>query len=422
VILYRARRLVRLAAKSLWRHRLRSLLTMLGIIFGVGSVVAMLAVGEGESREAQERYGRLGVRNLIVQSVKPSEPTAASSQRSFVIEYGLTGKDVEAIRDTVPGISRIASRRDYPTKLWNGGRSLPGALIGVEPEYREVANLRVERGRFLEPSDAANVCVIGATVAEKLFVGEDPLLGTVHAGSDYYRVVGVLERRGTAPASGAGASGDEDVAAFIPMEASIGRVGHLLVSRGSGSMSAERIEIHQLIVEAESPDAVPSTARALRALLERRHGRRDDVRVTVPLELLEEAARTKRNSAIVLGSIAAISLVVGGIGIMNIMLASVTERTREIGIRRALGARRKDIVRQFLAETVMLSGSGGAIGCLLGVLLPYLITRFFGMQTLVTPFSIALALSVSAVVGLVFGLYPASRASRLDPVEALRHS
>jgi putative ABC transport system permease protein len=421
VILYRARRLARLAAKSLWRHRLRSLLTMLGIIFGVGSVVAMLAVGEGESREAQERYGRLGVRNLIVQSVKPSEPTTASSQRSFVIEYGLTEKDVDAIRETVPGVARLASRRDYPAKLWNGGRALAGSLIGVGPEYREVANLGVSRGRFLEPEDDANVCVVGAAVAEALFVGEDPLAGTVRAGSDYYRVVGVLERRGTAPASGAGASGDEDVAAFVPMTASISRLGMLLVNRASGSTSAERIEIHQLIVEAESAEAVPSTSRALRALLERRHGRRDDVRVTVPLELLEEAARTKRNSAIVLGSIAAISLVVGGIGIMNIMLASVTERTREIGIRRALGARRKDIVRQFLAETVMLSGSGGALGCLLGVLLPFLITHFFGMKTHVTPFFIALALSVSAVVGIVFGLYPASRASRLDPVEALRH-
>jgi putative ABC transport system permease protein len=421
VIFYRGRRLVRLAAKSLWRHRLRSFLTMLGIIFGVGSVVAMLAVGEGESQEAQERFGRLGVRNLIVRSVKPPEPTAASTTRSWVIDYGLTQKDIRAVRETVPHVARVTARRDFPTRLWNGGRSLMGLLIGVEPNYRDIANVVVARGRFLEEGDDSNVCVLGSSVAETLFVGEDPLAGTVRVASDYYRVVGVLEKRGTAPASGAGASGDEDTAAFVPIDAHVSRIGSLLASGGSGQMTRERVEVHQMIAEAETAEDVPATASALRALLEHRHGKRDDVRVTVPLELLEEAARTKRNSAIVLGSIAAISLLVGGIGIMNIMLASVTERTREIGIRRALGARRQDIVRQFLAETVLLSGSGGAIGCLLGVLLPYLITEFFGMKTEVVPSFVVLALSVSAAVGVVFGLYPASRAAGLDPVEALRH-
>jgi putative ABC transport system permease protein len=421
VILYRARRLVRLAAKSLWRHRLRSFLTMLGIIFGVSSVIAMLAVGEGESREAQERYGRLGVRNLIVRSVKPPEPTTASTQRTWVVDYGLTQKDVDAVRETVPGVSRLTARRDFPTKLWNGGRNVMGFLLGVQPDYAEVTNLVVERGRFLRPQDEANVCVVGAAVAEALFVGEDPLLGTVHAASDYYRVVGVLARRGTAPASGAGASGEEDAGVFIPLQASLARVGSVLASGGSGSFNRERVEVHQLIVEARTVDDVPATSKALRTLLDRRHGKRDDVRLTVPLELLEEAARAKRTSAIVLASIAAISLLVGGIGIMNIMLASVTERTREIGIRRALGARRKDIIRQFLAETVLLSGSGGVIGCLLGIAFPLLITHFFGLQTAITPFFIALALSVSVLIGIFFGLYPASRASRLDPIVALRH-
>jgi putative ABC transport system permease protein len=421
VILYRARRLARIAARSLWRHRLRSFLTMLGIIFGVGSVVPMLAVVEGESREAQARYGRLGVRNLIVRSVKPPESQAASTTRSFVVEYGLTRADVEAVRQTVPSLSRVTSRRDYPAKLWNGGRNLMGLLIGVEPDYAQVTNLTVERGRFLHAEDDPDVCVVGAAVAEALFVGEDPLHGTVRVGSDYYRIVGVLARRGTAPASGAGASGEEDAAAFVPLRASLERIGTLLTSRTSGSMTREKVELHQLVAEAASPEDVPAASKALRALLERRHGSKDDVRVTVPLELLEEAARQKRNSAIVLGSIAFISLLVGGIGIMNIMLASVTERTREIGIRRALGARRRDIVRQFLAETVLLSGSGGAIGCLVGLLLPVLITRFFGMQTFVTLYSIVLALVVSLGVGILFGLYPASRASRLDPIVALRH-
>jgi putative ABC transport system permease protein len=423
VIGWRARRIVRLAAKSLWLHRLRSFLTTLGMVFGVGSVVAMLAIGEGASRDAQQQYLRLGSRNLIVRSVKPPESGSASAMRTWVIAYGLELDDLDALRETVPHLARVVARRDIPMEIWNGGRKVTGSVFGTDPAYAEVTNLRVERGRFLSDEDLRtkkNVCVLGATVADTLFPAADPLAGAVRVGSDYYQVVGVVARRGTAPASGAGASGEEDTAAFVPLSAALERFSPLIQVRASGSRQNERVELHQIVAEVRTVEEVPAAAAALRAILEKRRPK-GDVRVTVPLELLEEAARTKRLFTIILASIAGISLLVGGIGIMNIMLASVTERTREIGIRRALGARRRDIVAQFLAETLLLAGTGGALGLGLGVGLPFLITRVFGTATVVTPTSLVLALAVSAATGVVFGLYPASRAAGLDPVEALRH-
>ena len=421
----RLTRLLKLAAKSLWLHKLRSLLTALGIVFGVGSVIAMQAIGEGASRDAQQQYLRLGSRNLIVRSVKPPESSNASASRSWVVAYGLLLDDVDAVRETVPHVARLVSRRDIPSDLWNGSRKLAGGLVlGTEPAYKDVTNLVVTQGRFLTDEDARtrrNVCVLGASVADALFAGLDPFSGSVRVGSDYYKVIGVVARRGTAPASGAGASGDEDRAIFVPLPTALERFSATIQERTSGGRRNERVELHQIVVEAPDVESVPATASALRALLGKRHPK-EDVRLTVPLELLEEAAKTKRIFTIVLLSIAAISLLVGGIGIMNIMLASVTERTREIGIRRALGARRRDIVLQFLAETLLLSTIGGAVGLSLGWAVPRVIENVFHMPTVVTTASMALALAVSAGVGIVFGLYPASSAADLDPVEALRHA
>ncbi len=420
----RGRRILGLAAKSLWLHKLRSLLTALGLVLGVGSVVAMLAIGEGASRDAQQQYLRLGSRNVIVKSVKPPESSSASTQRTWVVAYGLDLEDRDSVVETVPHVARLVARRDIPMDLWNGGRKITGNVFGTEPAYRDVTNLVVTRGRFLSEEDLRtrkNVCVVGAAVAEELFPAADPLAGAVRVGGDYYAVVGVVARRGTAPASGAGASGEEDTAVFVPLTAALERFSPLIQVRSSGSRTNERVVLHQLVMEVEGVEHVPAAASALRSLLGKRHPKQD-VRITVPLELLEEAARTKRLFTLILASIAGISLLVGGVGIMNIMLANVTERTREIGVRRALGARRRDIVGQFLAETLLLSGIGGALGIGLGVALPALITRFTDMATVVTIPSLVLAFGVSAGVGIVFGLYPASRAADLDPVEALRHA
>ena len=264
--------------------------------------------------------------------------------------------------------------------------------------------------------EARAVCVLGDTVAQRLFLSQNPVGRLIWAGPHPYRVVGVLDRRGE-PRGGAGTGVDDVV--FIPLATMDSRYGDVLAGFKTGSLSFERVELHALLVEATDIGYVETVAAAIRSLLERWHPK-DDVRLTVPLELLREARETKRIFNIVLGSIAAISLLVGGIGIMNIMLASVTERTREIGIRRALGARRRHIIVQFLVETVVLSVSGGLIGLLLGVLIPMAVSRMFDMQTVVTPWSLGLAFGISAFVGIVFGLYPAIRAADLDPVEALR--
>ena len=419
-----SRRLVKLAWKSLWMHRLRSLLTVLGIVFGVSSVVAMLAIGEGASQEAQEQIRKLGSRNLLLASIKPAEGTDAGESRTRVIRYGLLRKDLEGMKLTLPDVSRIVPRRDVPTEVRRGGLKVTARLMGTEPDYADVSNLRIQSGRFLTAADAHSrkaVCVLGDTVARRLFHSADPVGQEIRAGKHYYKVVGLLSLRGEGTGGTAGVGGESDSGVFIPLETMRERYGDIIQQRQSGSFSRENVQLHRITIEAQdgSEETVQRVASAVRAFIKERHPK-DDVRITVPLELLRQAKETERIFTIVLGSIAAISLIVGGIGIMNIMLATVVERTREIGVRRALGARRKHIVRQFLAETVLLSVGGGVVGLMLGVAIPIAVTAFAGMNTVVRPEFLILAFGISALVGVIFGLYPAARAADLDPVEALR--
>ncbi|MCH7959343.1 MAG: ABC transporter permease [Candidatus Hydrogenedentes bacterium] len=423
----RLKRTVSLGFKSVMLHRLRSMLTVLGLVFGVCSVIAMLAVGEGASHEAQEQIRRLGSNNIILKSVKPPDEQRNSSQRSFVLEYGLTYADVRAIRNTVPSVSMVAPSRVIRETVWNGPHKISGKIIGTLPSYPELGRGTVSRGRFftnIEFEHAKNICVLGATMAEVLFPVNDPIGRNVRIGSDYYKVIGIMAGAFNSERAG---SDEESVAVtgdvpsmYIPLSAARTRFGETLVRRRPGSFEAERIELHEAIVQVKNQEDVLETALIVKNILSRSHAK-DDYDMIVPLELLHQAEETKRIFNIVLGAIAAISLLVGGIGIMNIMLASVTERTREIGIRRAMGAKRRDIVAQFLIETVLLSGIGGAAGVILGIIVPALITRSTGMVTVVTVWSPVLAFSISGIVGVVFGLYPALRAAHMDPVEALRH-
>ena len=415
----RARRVFVLAWKGIWLHPLRSLLTLIGIILGVLSVVAMLAIGEGASVEAQNRIRRLGSRNLILTSVTPPQNENASEERQRVSEYGLLLADLRRIQETVPHVLDIAARRNAPEEVRNGPRKVNAELAGVSPNYADLSMLRLEHGRFLTAVDEANssaVCVLGDTVAHRLFLNLDPVGRRIWAGRYPYRVIGVIERHGEA---GGGSQTGVDDAVFVPLTTMDDRYGEMLAGFRTGSLSLERVQLHAILVQAKGLDAVEPVAAALRSLLDRWHPR-DDANLTVPLELLREARESKRIFTIVLGAIAAISLLVGGVGIMNIMLASVMERTREVGIRRALGARRSHIVLQFLAETVLLSVSGGGIGLVLGVLIPKAVSHYFHMTTVVMPWTLGLAFGISAFVGVVFGLYPAIRAAHLDPVEALR--
>ncbi len=423
----RLKRAVRLGVKSLWLHRLRSMLTMLGIVFGVCSVIAMLAIGEGASFEAQEKIKSLGSQNIILRSTKPPEEQKVSDKgsQSYVLQYGITYTDVNRIRATIPGVSVVMPARNIREYAWNISRRVDCDVIGTVPWYPEMRNQRVASGRFFTDADMesrANVCVLGAEMVPALFPIDSPLGKHIRVGGNYYTVIGVMERLGAgvndSETGGSGKPAAQRM--FIPLETARLRYGDVLMRRRSGSFEAERIQLHEITVKVESLDQVTRVADAIKNLMERNH-KKKDYEIVVPLELLKRAEETKRIFNIVLGSIAAISLLVGGIGIMNIMLASVTERTREIGIRRALGARRRDIVVQFLVETVILSGAGGMVGVLLGMSIPFLVTYAAGMKTIVTLWSPFLAFTISALVGIVFGIYPALRAAQMDPVEALRH-
>jgi putative ABC transport system permease protein len=420
-------RTVQLGIRSLQLHKMRSALTMLGIIFGVCSVIAMLAIGEGASYEAQQAIKKLGSQNIIIRSVKPTEETrAATGGRSFAIDYGLTYDDADRIESTVSGVRRVLPMRIIRDNVRFNENSVPSQIIGTLPIYPEIAGIDVLLGRFLTETDELhmdNVCALTIALAERLFPYQDPLEQEVRVGATYYRVVGLVREKSSEqkrPQSGAAEGQPLDNNLYIPLSTAKSRFGETLVRRSAGAFEAERVELHQLTVQLSGVEAVEAAVPQIEGILHRFH-KKKDYETIVPLQLLRQAEQTKRIFNVVLGSIAAISLIVGGIGIMNIMLATVTERTREIGIRRALGARKKDIVRQFLIETIVLSVGGGLIGVLLGVLTPLLVSRLANMKTIITPASLVLAFGISAAVGIIFGLYPASRAAALDPIEALRH-
>jgi len=423
----RLKRAVRLGVRSLWLHRLRSLLTMLGIVFGVCSVIAMLAIGEGASYEAQEQIKNLGSQNIILRSAKPPEEQKVSDRgnQSSVLQYGITYTDVKRIRATIPGVTIVLPARNIRDYVWNISRRMDCELFGTVPWYPEMRNHRVAEGRFFTDNDMderRSVCVLGAEMAPALFPIDSPLGKHVRVGGNYYQVIGIMEPRTVVAGTDAGTDAGKPTLPrmYIPLETAKLRYGEVLMRRRQGSFEAERVQLHEVTIKVESLENVLGVAEAIKEVLARNHKKKDYM-IDIPLEMLRQAERTKQIFNIVLGSIAAISLLVGGIGIMNIMLASVTERTREIGIRRALGARRRDIIVQFLVETVILSGAGGALGVLLGVLIPFVVSYAAGMKTIITFWSPVLAFGISALVGVVFGIYPAIRAAQMDPVEALRH-
>ena len=418
---------VKLGVKSLLLHKLRSGLTMLGMIFGVCSVIAMLAIGEGASHEAQERIKRLGSTNIIINSVKPpEEQNDNTSGRSSGIEYGITYDDASRLQFTIPKVKSVVPMRIIRENVRFSQNQEPCQVIGTLPSYTNVQGVDIAAGRFLSPMDEKhhrNVCVITTGLARRLFSYQSPIESTIRIQDVYYQVVGLVNETGTAeqrPQGGEMEGEPLDNNVYIPLSTARSRFGETLIRRNSGSFSAETVELHRIIVQMEDTESVVAAEKQIQTLIRRFH-EQNDFELIVPLQLLREAEATKRMFNVVLGSIAAISLVVGGIGIMNIMLATVTERTREIGVRRALGAKKKDIVTQFLIETVVLSIGGGLIGVLLGVLVPLLVSASTNMVTIITPWAVCLAFGISGLTGIAFGIYPASQAAELDPIEALRH-
>jgi putative ABC transport system permease protein len=419
-------RSLKLGMKSLLLHKLRSALTVLGIVFGVAAVIAMLAVSEGFSREQQERLQALGAVNIIYRSVKPSEETQAAGGRpARILNYGLKYDDYERLLATVPTLKKALPIREIRKEIRRLNRAIDGRVVGTTHLYAEFNKLTMARGRFLSQADDEhfeNYVVLGADVAEKLFPYEDPVGDSIKLGSDYYTVVGVTARRGSTAAIGGSLSAQEyDKDVYVPLNTCRLRFGERIIDNRSGQMSAEETQLSQITMQVGDIREVRPTAPIIEAAVKPWHPKKD-VDLIVPLDLIQEAERLAWQSSLLLGSIAAISLIVGGIGIMNIMLATVTERTREIGIRRALGAKQRDITEQFLIESMVLSGVGGLLGVALGIGLPFVIQYLFpAMKVMITPMSVLVAFCVSVLVGVGFGLYPARRAAQMDPIEALRH-
>ncbi len=410
-----------LGIENLLLHKLRSFLTMLGVVFGVGSVVAMLSVGEGASKHALDQIRKLGSNNIIISSMKSAEEEQASTSHAHMSVYGLTYEDHRRLTSSFANIQQVA-----PAKLMRKDsslreRSMELRVVGATPAWFHLVPRDLVAGRVIVPSDQEQrspVAVLTEFGARKLLATENTIGQTLRIGGNQFEVIGIIQ-------SESGQAGniqipDQDIDVYIPLEVAQRYFGDIFAKRTAGSEERERVELHQIIVQVDDPKNAEMVGAGIERMLESFH-KKKDYAVSIPLALLKQAEATKRTFNIVLGSIAGISLLVGGIGIMNIMLASVTERTREIGIRRAIGAKRRQIIFQFLIETVVLSTTGGLIGLGIGVLIPSLIRYFSGMPTVITANGIFLPLFVSMAIGIVFGIYPAMNAARVDPIIALRH-
>jgi len=413
------------ALRNLARHKLRSFLTALGIIFGIASVVLMVGVGEGAKLAILRQISELGTRNIIINAKKPpEEQNTQKASQDYILRYGLTFHDEHQIESTVPTVEQVLPVHDVKSWIWFKSRRIDAKVRGVHPDYFEKLRLKPVLGRILSERDGEErkrVCVVRARLLrEAKYVG-DPLHLDLRVGSQYLRVVGVLpDFEFQSPNKLVLGIDDRALEIYVPFETVADRVGFTSYTSRQGSSEAERVELHQIVCTVTSEDKVMEAARCIQAILSKLHKKRD-YEVTVPLEQLEQREKAQQVFNYVLPIIAGISLLVGGIGILNIMLASVTERTREIGIRRAIGASRADITTQFLMETVTLAATGGVFGILLGISFVSALRAFTDWQPAITPGSVALSMAVSCLTGIVFGIRPAQRAAAMDPIRALRH-
>ena len=407
---------LRLGLDNLRAHKLRSLLTMLGMIFGVAAVVAMLSIGAGAQQEVMAFIEQLGVRNLIVEAREANDYQAMQKVRK--LSAGLNFQDYRVIRANLEGITAATPRKRFvPAKLLPKPQADSPTVYGVTPEYVRIANLQLVSGRFFDDQEteaAAPIAVLGEAAAASLFGADDPVGRYVKVADQWLQVIGVAGPQLTVQSEVAGLPAqDRNNLIYVPLNTAVYRL--------EDGQTQYKDEIDGIYLQMRSGAEIPAAAALLRGLLNFSHREAGDFTIVSPAELLAEQRRTQRIFEMVMVAIASISLLVGGIGIMNIMLASVMERTREIGVRRAIGAKRRDVIRQFLIETTIISLAGGVMGVLVGVGLSQLIGYFAGWSTIVTTTSIVLAFLVSVAIGLVFGLYPAVRAAGLDPVKALHY-
>ena len=407
---------LQLGLQNLLLHRLRTMLTMLGMIFGVAAVVSMLSIGAGARQKVMALIEQMGVHNLIVEAKETTEWQAHQKVRK--ISPGLTFQDYRVIRDDVADIVQATPRKRMTlTKTLPKSQQDPPSVYGVNPNYLQIAGLQVIEGRFFSEADetlAEPVCVLGAAARSSLFGSTSPIGQYLKANETWFRVVGVASPQLSSQTEVAGVpTQDLNNVIYVPLNTAVLRL--------EDSYSDVRDEIDGIYLNIRDGADMGSVAQVVRAILDSSHHSAGDFSVIVPAELLAEQRRTERLFNAVMVAIASISLLVGGIGIMNIMLASILERTREIGVRRAVGARQSDIIRQFVVEATLISIMGGSFGIIFGFIMSRLIALLAGWSTIVTATSILLAFLVSISVGLVFGIYPAVKAARLDPVEAIRY-
>lgn len=418
-------------------HKMRSLLTMLGVIFGVAAVIAMVSIGEGAKQEALEQIRRMGIDVVHVKrAVIAGELMEKAQERS---PFGLKYSDADDIRRVCTFAKEVVPLREVFADVKTGGKPVTAKVVGTVPGYEEVTRSPLMRGRFLEEADIVDrnpVCVLGAVVKRELFGFEDPIGKTVKIGNRVFRVVGLMEPKEIGSAQAFSALRDLNSDIYIPITLSMTdfqihsyqavvinrRTMHDLLRRMTARQTQDKSPISEIIVQVENEQATVPTASIIRSILDRQHNGIRDYEIIIPAELLRQSQQTQRIFNIVMAAIASISLLVGGIGIMNIMLATVTQRTREIGVRRCVGATRWDIIRQFMLEALVITCMGGLIGIALGIGGAWAISDYAGWRTLVSVEAIIISFGVAAMVGIIFGMYPAVRAAMVDPIEALRHS
>jgi putative ABC transport system permease protein len=405
---------IRVAIYGLRDHKFRSFLTMLGIIFGTASVITMISIGEGAKKQAMAKYQDLGVSNIIIRDKDLTDADLEQTRIKF--SQGLTLSDTRAITEIVPGIKGIAPQAEAKLQAMYSDKSSKATVIGITPEVTNILNYRLEKGIFIDQDHynrQLKVCILGANIARELFTFEDPLGKNVKLGDQWFEVAGVLQTKALFTETvGELAARDLNNDVYIPLSTFGGRIPkpNILTS-----------ELKQVTVKLDNSGILVESAAIIRSILKRRHFNNDDFSIIIPYELMEQEKRETRIYNLLLASIAAISLIVGGIGIMNIMLATVMERTQEIGIRRAVGGRRSDIMGQFVTEAMAMSITGGLIGVFLGITLSLGIGLVTEVRTYLTIYSIFIAFGFSVIVGITFGYLPARRAADLKPIESIRH-
>ncbi len=428
---------LRIGLDGLIAHKLRSVLTALGIIFGVAAVIAMLSIGEGAREEALEQIRLMGMNNILIRARVPSEESRNNAQASF--SPGLLALDAEAILEICPNVEFVVPQWEKNAAAQVGSERHDVRIIGTTPEYLRAFGYRLRAGRFLLPVDLpgqANVCVIGADIQRTFFRGNPAIGKELKIDDLWFSVVGVMESQ-SVPAKKVGSFEvrNLNMDVYIPLTTAQYKMARIIrdeqasvsVSRrgqvrsSNNDVAIPRDQLDQLTVKVTSEEWISEVTTVIERILTRRHYGVPDYEVIVPEALLQQSQQTQKIFNIVMGAIAGISLLVGGIGIMNIMLASVLERTKEIGIRRAIGATQADVLGQFLFEAVFLSIVGGLVGIALGFGLTEAITLYAGWRTTVSPPAVLMAFTVSAMVGIAFGFYPARKAARQNPIESLRY-